>query len=70
MIDFMTLGELMPGLGKFHCTETVGIDGSALYKGKTYPIAIDEERGRVRITVGEIYLFSTIEELKNYGEIE
>ena len=64
MGDFMTLGELMPGFGKFHCTETVGIDGSALYKGKTYPIAIDEERGR------EIYLFSTIEELKNYGEIE
>ena len=70
MVDFMTLGELMPSFGKFHCNETVGIDGSALYKGKTYPINIDEGRGRVRISVGEIYLFSTIDELKNYGEIE
>lgn len=70
MVDFMKLGELMPSFGKFHCNETVRIDGSALYKGKTYPIAIDKAKGRVRITVGEIYLFSTVDELKNYGKFE
>lgn len=67
-----TLGELMPTFGKFHCNVTTGIDGSAIYKGNIYPIAIDEERGRVKILIndGEICLFSTLEELKQYGIIE
>ena len=67
-----TLGELMPTFGKFHCKITTGIDGSAVYKGITYPIAIDEERGTVRISIndGNIFLFSTLEELQKYGTIE
>lgn len=66
----MTLGELMPTFAKFHCNVTAGIDGSAIYKGNIYPIAIDEKKGRVRITSGDIFLFSTVEELKKYGTIE
>lgn len=67
-----TLGELMPTFGKFHCNVTAGIDGSAVYKGVTYPIAIDKERDRVRISIndGNIFLFSTLEELEQYGTIE
>ena len=36
----MTLGELMPSFGKFYCKETCGIDGSALYANRVYPIAV------------------------------
>lgn len=40
----MTLGELMPTFAKFHCNVTAGIDGSAVYRGNVYPIAIDEKK--------------------------
>ena len=66
----MTLGELMPTFTKFHCNVTTGIDGAAIYKGNVYPIAIDEKRGKVRITYEEVFLFSTLEELQKYGTIE
>lgn len=66
----MTLGELMPTFAKFRCNVTAGIDGAAVYKGITYPIAIDEKHGRVRITCGNMFLFSTLEELQKYGTIE
>lgn len=66
----MTLGELMPTFTKFHCNVTTGIDGATIYKGNAYPIAIDEKRGKVRITYGEVFLFSTLEELQKYGTIE
>lgn len=66
----MTLGELMPDFGKFHCDLTIKIDGITIYKGITYSIAVDEKRGRVRISVKNNYLFSTIEELEKYGRIE
>lgn len=67
-----TLGELMPTFGKFYCNVTVGIDGSAVYQGEVYPIAIDETRDRVKILIndGEIALFTTLEELKKYGTID
>ena len=67
-----TLGELMPTFGKFYCNVTTGIDGSAIYKGEVYPVAIDKERGKVRISIndGNIFLFSTLEELQQYGTIE
>lgn len=64
----MTLGELVPTFGKFHCTVTAGIDGSAVYRGNVYPITIDGER--IRITDGNMFLFSTLEEIKMYGTIE
>lgn len=66
------LSELMPTFGKFHCNVTAGIDGSAVYAGEVYPISIDEERGEVRIAInnGEIFLFSTLDELAKYGTIE
>ena len=69
----MRLNEVMPIFGKFHCNRTIGMDGSAIYEGKTYPIVLYERYdggGNVRINVGEVYLFSTIEELKQYGNIE
>lgn len=66
----MTLGELMPTFGKFYCTVTAGIDGSAVYSGNVYPVAIDEKRGKVRITDGNMFLFCTLEEIKKYGTIE
>lgn len=67
-----TLSELMPTFGKFHCNVTVGIDGSAVYKGEVYPVAIDEERGKVKILIndGEIALFTTLDEITKYGVIE
>ncbi len=67
-----TLGELMPTFGKFYCNVTAGIDGSAVYKGEVYQVAIDEERDRVKIFIndGKICLFSTLEELKQYGTID
>ena len=67
-----TLGELMPTFGKFYCNVTAGIDGSAVYKGEVYHGALDEERDRVKmfINVGKICLFSTLEELKQYGTID
>lgn len=54
-----TLGELMPTFGKFYCNVTAGIDGSAVYKGEVYQVAIDEERDRVKIFIndGKICLF-------------
>lgn len=66
-----TLSELMPTFGKFHCNVTAGIDGSAVYQGEVYPIAIDKARGTVKILIndGEIALFTTLEELINYGII-
>lgn len=60
----------MPKFAKFHCKETAGIDGSAVYRGNVYPIAIDEERKEVRITDGDMFLFSTLEEIQGYGTIE
>lgn len=67
-----TLGELMPTFGKFHCNVTAGIDGSAVYQGGVYPIAIDKERGKVKILIndGEIALFTTLDEITKYGVIE
>mgnify|MGYP001040850916 FL=1 len=67
-----TLEELMPTFAKFHCNVTVGIDGSAIYGGEVYPIAIDKERGRVKILIndGEIALFTTLEEITKYGVIK
>lgn len=67
-----TLSELMPSFGKFHCNVTAGIDGLAIYGGEVYPIAIDEERGKVKILIndGEIALFTTLEEITKYGTIE
>lgn len=66
----MTLGELMPDFGTFHCMQTTGIDGSAVYAGKTYFIAIDKERGRALIHNDGVYLFATLEELQEIGTIE
>lgn len=66
----MTLGELMPSFGKFYCKETCGIDGSALYANRVYPIAVDKERNRIRITVDDVFLFSDFKELEKYGRIE
>lgn len=66
----MTLEELMPDFGKFHCDLTIKIDDITIYKGITYPITVDEKRGRVRIHAKNEYLFSTIEELEKYGRIE
>lgn len=60
----------MPTFRKFHCKVTTGIDGSAVYKGNVYPIAIDEERGEVRITDGNMFLCATLEEIRKYGTIE
>lgn len=67
-----TLGELMPTFTKFHCNVTAGIDGSAVYEGKVYPIAIDEKRGEVKILIndGEIALFTTLKEITKYGIIQ
>ena len=64
--------ELTPSFGKFHCNVTTGIDGSAIYGGEVYPIAIDEERGKVKILINdrEIALFTTLEEITKYGTIE
>ena len=44
----MTLSELMPSFGKFYCKKTCGIDGSALYANRVYPIAVDKEKNRIR----------------------
>lgn len=55
----MTLGELMPSFGKFYCKETCGIDGSALYANRVYPITVDD-----------VFLFSDFKELEKYGRIE
>lgn len=66
----MTLGELMPDFGKFHCDLTIKINDITIYKGITYPIAVDKKRGKVRISAKNVYLFSTIEELEKNGRIE
>ena len=66
----MILGELMPDFGKFHCDLTIKIDGITIYKGITYPIAVDVKRCRVRISVKNNYLFSTLDELEKFGRIE
>ena len=66
----MVMGDLMPKFAKFHCKTTAGIDGSAVYKGKIYSISIDEERGRVRIHDGNMFLFTTLKEIRQYGTIE
>lgn len=60
----------MPTFAKFYCNATAGIDGAAVYKGNVYPIAIDEKKGTVRISCGNMFLFSTLNELQKYGTIE